>query len=1167
MTQRGPKVRRYAGWLTLKTNERGLSEPSTRSPVMDTTSTLPGATLMGTRQFTTSANMPWRSVPSSFRGEIEGLWSMFTGGGWLPLCWWLKVGMPSPWLTWSWQTRWENLWCSLQIQTIPQALQGGKDKDRLTLMRRRKLWLLKPDWTLRETQPRGLKKERQPSPRGPHVGPWGISWNWELLSIGRHWKRRRMRRLKQKEVTSEQESRPQKEEERKRWDHKPVQKSEVKVVGTFSRALWPGGGRAPTAERETPRPAAEGDDAAAVEVPRREVRLRSRGRRLDKPADVGLCEPSDTPGASSSGHGRQEPSRTHDVGASHRSPADRPTGAVGRSSRPKAVKALETSLSDQSWMTARHQELLPAQGASLTGEPERRRAAKAELGAQKLESVPQQIGTRRRGGEQAKAPRDANPKSGREEEARRNSAGDHKRESRSAGGFQEESRRLEKSAKGQIQRERKRPPAELEEAKKRRLVEEGRERGRSPKVSEGEESDSWETRSRQSSIASTKAEPSDLEKLSVMKAWLKDQDTGGLSISQSGALVALIVWRSGAGLGTYLERCLEPGSGSGPRKRRQRSLLPLPLKEDTITEMKKLFETGGYKRLAGTWSERKGNKEKAQKVARRTGMLIWHGLLVTMLNVMWTGGGKKGDLHQGPVSKSQELASDRLWQAVKTFVDDTSESNEKVPKAPQMGEWGKKLGDVRISYQGEVIEKAQRLTLAQVLPGLPPPGYGASVPLIDLVEGELKEKLLNPEGNLLPEDELPDQLPEPPVHADPEQWEMIVKALHDRGLVEPVEDPVLVKGRPLRNGSFGVIKPHKFIEDERPVLRLIMDFRGTNNATKILEGDVKSLTGAPALQHVVLPGGQALRLSADDLVAAFYLFRLPQGWSRMMTFLQKVSWKALGFDRAGEVLVGATVLPMGWSSAVGVLQHAHRRLALRSPLAGGAGLLDSCEIWRDSVFPDLEVEDKVWSLYLDDTNLMEVMSSKVGKELEGKPSEEQERLRKAYAHWGIAVNAGKALVRSPQAEKLGAVIDGDLGQLRGSMKRGLDSMGLAFWMLRQEEVPRKAVQVFLGREVHTMQFRRPLFSHFLTTCGKRWAMEDRWLSWGQRRWRRSYWPVAVSPWGFLTWGRLWTKWWRHLTRVNMEEVWCTATGWPPKGSKMPMQLKKLCLKCQRDLWV
>ena len=566
--------------------------------------------------------------------------------------------------------------------------------------------------------------------------------------------------------------------------------------------------------------------------------------------------------------------------------------------------------------------------------------------------------------------------------------------------------------------------------------------------------------------------------LDAMKSWLRQEECGGLTVSQSGALMALATFRSGTPLGRYLERLVKPGSDVGAEGSRQRSLLPLPLLPDSITEMSKLFETGEFKRLAGSWGSKKTNKEKAAKEMRRVGLLVWHGMVVCLVNFLWCGRGAKGPVHRGAVSKAQKLANDRLWNLVRDFVDDHSETKEKLPRSPDMGEWGKRLGDVRISYHGEVVEKAQRLTLDQVMPGLPPQGYGASVPLIELCEGELRTRLEDPMSNLLPEEELPDDIPAPKVHASEEQWEMIVKELHTRGLVRPVEDPVEVKGKPLLNGSFGVIKPGKYLDDERPILRLIMDFRATNSVTRILAGDVRTLSGSPALQHVVLPQGRVLRLSADDLVSAFYLFALPTEWSRLMCFSGKVSWKSLGYEREGQVHVGATVLPMGWASAVGVLQHAHRRLALRSPLAGGAGLLGSCEIRRDSLFPDLEVEGQLWSLYLDDTNLLEILEKKVAAELEGKAPEEQERLRRAYHHWGIPVCPNKSLLRASKGEKLGAVLDGDKGLLKGATRRALESISLGLWILRQEFVPRKALQVLLGREVHTMQFRRPIFGVF-----------------------------------------------------------------------------------------
>ena len=205
-------------------------------------------------------------------------------------------------------------------------------------------------------------------------------------------------------------------------------------------------------------------------------------------------------------------------------------------------------------------------------------------------------------------------------------------------------------------------------------------------------------------------------------------------------------------------------------------------------------------------------------------------------------------------------------EQVKRFFDDTAEVKEKVVRAPAPGTWEAKLKDFRISYEGEVVEKAHGLTLEQVLPGLPPAGYGGSVPLLELCEGEVRERLENPLGNLLPEEELPERLPRPRILAESAEWHKIVAELHARGLIEPVDEPVVGRGGYISNGSFGVVKAGKFLPDGRPVLRLIMDLRHTNVATRIITEDIRSLTGAAALQHVVLPDGHVMRMSADDLV-------------------------------------------------------------------------------------------------------------------------------------------------------------------------------------------------------------------------------------------------------------------------------------------------------------
>ena len=468
---------------------------------------------------------------------------------------------------------------------------------------------------------------------------------------------------------------------------------------------------------------------------------------------------------------------------------------------------------------------------------------------------------------------------------------------------------------------------------------------------------------------------------------------------------------------------------------------------------------------------------KVEREMRRVGLLIWHFLLCCGLNFQWTGGKSVGGVCFRDPTKVQKRCLDHLWESAKVFLDDRSEVKEKLLKVPNVGDWSSKLDGVRISYQGETVEKARDITLDQIMPGLPPEGYGGKIQLADLCEGEVKELLLQPEKCMLQGEELPPVLPRPRVMATDEEWDRICGALYKRGLIKPVSHVAMLDGLAIENGAFGVPKPGKFLDDGREVLRFIMDFRPANSITRVIEGDVRTLSGSPTFQHIVIPEGQVLRMSAEDLVSAFYLFGLPDEWTHLMSFQKPVSWKALGVEREGRTRVGACVLPMGWASAVGVLQHAHRRLALASPLAGGAGLPKEMEIRKDAVFPKIDVEEgAAWSLYIDDTTLLEMMEASVAKEVKGKPSAEQERLRAAYTHWGIPYSKEKALERSEVAEKLGAVLDGDRGQLRAASRRAMESLSLSSWILQRERPSKKALQVWAGKEVHTLQFRRPLFS-------------------------------------------------------------------------------------------
>ena len=93
----------------------------------------------------------------------------------------------------------------------------------------------------------------------------------------------------------------------------------------------------------------------------------------------------------------------------------------------------------------------------------------------------------------------------------------------------------------------------------------------------------------------------------------------------------------------------------------------------------------------------------------------------------------------------------------------------------------------------------------------------------------------------------------------------------------------------------------------------------------------------------------------------------------------------------------------------------------------------------------------------------------------------------------------------------------------------------AFGCWGQPQVPRKALQVFLGREVHSLQFRRPLFGIFgLPLEGGRWWGAHAWagcqVGGGSAPGRHESGPEGDWLACWVEWGGygLWCKWaWRR----------------------------------------
>ena len=520
-----------------------------------------------------------------------------------------------------------------------------------------------------------------------------------------------------------------------------------------------------------------------------------------------------------------------------------------------------------------------------------------------------------------------------------------------------------------------------------------------------------------------------------------------------------------SGIGPSLRRAtLSPNGSGGIQGKTCKALVyPLPLPAAAREAFRSILDVS-------QWSKRKPKQQWG--LCKEA----WWGLLVVGLN-MASG---FTSFTTSSASECQKKVLELLWEDAVNFVNGDSVKGPNVvrPVAP----WKEKLPGLSINYTGDVVEKAKWLTGAQVIPGLPPEGFGGSLEAAEFCSPWVRRHLEDPSLTRLDDSEVAGELPFATVHATQEEWEKIAVQLVQRGVAVVLEEEEieLFRGQPILNGAFGVTKPNKFIDVdgvEKPVLRLIMDFRATNSVHRMLPGSVDSLVGPAKWQAIILGDKQTLVTSGDDLVSCFYLFKVPRAWSRYFAFRKQVSKAALGLQapEGSMAYVASAVLPMGWAAAVTVMQHIHRSLALQEE-----GLPEDREVHRGRALPEVAVNgaSNLWNLYIDDFTSLEVLQEEtflLSKEGKGVKNALQQSMQGLYKKAGVPFSSEKSSVREPVTETLGALVDGSRGVLGVSTHRALDLISLGLHLMSLEKVPVKWLQVYLGKFVHVLQFRRPLF--------------------------------------------------------------------------------------------
>ena len=213
------------------------------------------------------------------------------------------------------------------------------------------------------------------------------------------------------------------------------------------------------------------------------------------------------------------------------------------------------------------------------------------------------------------------------------------------------------------------------------------------------------------------------------------------------AAVSLVVMAHGCpgSVGLHVKALLEDGALKQGTAKAWKDLLPLPVEESVLGTVQRIVQEGEFR------LKKSGMSGGAIKAAyRAVGIDCFVFLLICGLNVMWGGLRRKTRVPFGPIRPAQQAAIDRLREAATYMVDGTDGAEKGgVPRTPSEG-WEGKVKDGRLSYHGEIVAKAEPIELVRVLASLPPVGFGASVKLMDLCEGEIRDKLADPLGCLLP---------------------------------------------------------------------------------------------------------------------------------------------------------------------------------------------------------------------------------------------------------------------------------------------------------------------------------------------------------------------------------------------------------------------------------
>ncbi|CAK9108713.1 unnamed protein product [Durusdinium trenchii] len=343
-----------------------------------------------------------------------------------------------------------------------------------------------------------------------------------------------------------------------------------------------------------------------------------------------------------------------------------------------------------------------------------------------------------------------------------------------------------------------------------------------------------------------------------------------------------------------------------------------------------------------------------------------------------------------------------------------------------------------VSYTGEEVCKAEPLSLRRVIPGLPPEGHGGSIQATDWVDGRTRTLLEHPELCVTPD--VGQELPrlQGKIHVEPEDRMALSLELVRRGICRWIPENKVAKyrGEKVLNGMFGVPKS-KLLPEGQTILRLIMNLVPSNSILRVITGRVSALPSITQWLNVVVDEGETIRIAQSDMACAFYLFAMPECWSSYLAFNLSFTAAELPLVQSSDPrerwYLACRVLPMGWSSAVGVMQSIAEDVLLKGGFdpAGQVTKVVALPPWILASAAEGQLQGKPWwQVYLDNF----AAGAKVKSDEAGELIRMQQDAEAIWQETSIVVSPGK-VVAAESGVELGAFVGGNGQWLGASAER------------------------------------------------------------------------------------------------------------------------------------